>query len=608
MKAKVKYLVGLFFLWHQAFSQIYNQSTLTIQSGANLYFDGHSQNQSGGAINNAGNLHLKGDFNNSGTALIAGKVIADGTTSAQTISGNSNFNTFEIDNASGVAVSSGATVNIVPTATVGSLNLKNGTFTAPMGTVALKSNSNGTAYLDNFSSGMNGLYNPSSLLTVERYIPGGTMYHYLSTPVSGTFIGDWADDFSIAGQDGFINDGVTNTFPWPTLWRYEESNTSPNMMIGWIATTGSSQPLDRVRGYACLFSGTTVDVTGTVSSITPTRLVSHTTSTQPLSDGWNLVGNPFPSILDWDLAYAQNSTRVAATIYQWKVNQYVSYNALSGVSINGGSDQVASSQGFFIRCNASGNFTLPNNTRATGTNAAFFKQEEPDLPFIRLGIGQGEALVQEGANWDETVVYSHIHSSDGLDEIGDAEKLLTGGTPVLSLFSIQEERALTMNAFQQINAGQVIPLGLRKLSSGKYTFLAKEIFNMGGLKVYFEDRLQGQLMELQSGSRIEVLLGADEPETGRFFLRFGTEALDQNTDPTNKVLLYMHNNTLNLVRQLATEPAQIDLLDMSGKRVAQFELDHQTSAQFACQALSKGVYIARYRSGETMEVQKVVVE
>lgn len=608
MKAKIKYLFGLFLFGNQAFTQIVNQTTLTIQSGANLYFDGNSQNQSGGTINNAGNLHLKGDFNNSGTALIAGKVIADGTTSSQTITGNSNFNTLEIDNSNGVSVSNGASVNIVPTASVGSLNLKNGTFTAPMGTVALKSNSNGTAYLDNFSSGMNGLYNPSSLLTVERYIPGGTMYHYLSTPVSGTFIGDWADDFSIAGQDGFINDGVTNTFPWPTLWRYEESNTSPNMMIGWIATTAASQPLDRVRGYACLFSGTMVDVTGTVSAITPTRPVSHTTSSQPLSDGWNLVGNPFPSILDWDLAYAQNSSRVAATIYQWKVNQYVSYNALSGVSINGGSDQVASSQGFFIRCNSSGNFTLPNSTRTTGTNAVFFKQEEPDLPFLRLGIGQGDALVQEGANWDETVVYTHIPSSDGLDEIGDAEKLLTSGSPVLSLFSIQDERALTMNAFQQIKAGQIIPLGLRKLSSGKYTFLAKELFNMGGLKVYLEDRLQGQMVELQSGSRIEVLLDSDEPETGRFFLRFGIEALDQNLHSPKAALLYMHGNTLNLVRNKATFPAQIDLLDMSGKRVAQFELGEQTTAQFACQELSRGVYIARYRAGETMEVQKVVVE
>jgi hypothetical protein len=74
--------------------------------------------------------------------------------------------------------------------------------------------------------------------------------------------------------------------------------------------------------------------------------------------------------------------------------------------------------------------------------------------------------------------------------------------------------------------------------------------------------------------------------------------MDQNADPVNKVLLYMHNNTLNLVRYMETEPAQIDLLDMSGKRFA----------QFVCQALSKGVYIARYRSGDTMEVQKVVVE
>ena len=70
----------------------------------------------------------------------------------------------------------------------------------------------------------------------------------------------------------------------------------------------------------------------------------------------------------------------------------------------------------------------------------------------------------------------------------------------------------------------------------------------------------------------------------------------------------MHGNTLNLVRNNVTVPAQIELMDMSGKRVAQFELGEQTTAQFACQELSRGVYIARYRAGETMEVQKVVVE
>ncbi|MBX7181221.1 MAG: T9SS type A sorting domain-containing protein [Bacteroidia bacterium] len=589
-------------------AQLVNQTTLTIQSGVNLYVEGNGQNQNGATIQNAGTLHLKANFSNSGTSLVAGKVIADGTSGSQTLTGNSNFHTLEIDNSNGVSVNSGATVGIVPTNAVGSLNLKSGTFTAPAGAVTLQSNSNGTAYLDNFSSGMNGVYNPSSLLTVQRYVPGSTTYHYLSTPVSGTFISDWSDDFTIQGQDGFVNDGVTNTIPWPTLWRYEESNPNANMMVGWIATTGASNPIDRVRGYACMFSGTTVDVLGTVSQTTPTRPITHTTSTQPLSDGWNLVGNPHPSMLDWDLVYSQNSSLVSAIIYQWKVNQYVSYNALTGVSINGGSDKIASSQGFFIRCNSSGSFSIPGSTRITGTNAPFFKQEQPEWPFLRLGIGRNQALSHEDGDWDETVVYQDLHSSDELDEYGDAPKFLSEQSPAISIYTLEEETPLTMNALKHFQTEKTIPIGVKVTASGAYNFLPTELLNTGGMKIIWEDRLQKNSVVLEPGKPIQVLIGKDEAETGRFFLRLSNAENPENNSTQPDLLMFLSQNQLHLIRSQGLEPATIDLVNLSGQVVTSYRVGSEPDYTISCENLSQGIYLARYQQGEKVVIRKVVLE
>src|SRR3990172_3738915 len=112
MRSKLLLFAGIFFLFHFSLSaQIYNASTITIQSGANLYFDGAAINQPAGTISNSGTLHLKGDFTNSGTAAIASTVKVDGN-STQSISGVSTFEILDVDKTGGTATVTGGTSSV----------------------------------------------------------------------------------------------------------------------------------------------------------------------------------------------------------------------------------------------------------------------------------------------------------------------------------------------------------------------------------------------------------------------------------------------------------------------------------------------------------------
>ncbi len=64
--------------------------------------------------------------------------------------------------------------------------------------------------------------------------------------------------------------------------------------------------------------------------------------------GWNLVGNPYPSAIDWEASSGWTKTAVNPTIYIHKTNGWASYNAGSQTGNNGGSRNIASGQAFFV--------------------------------------------------------------------------------------------------------------------------------------------------------------------------------------------------------------------------------------------------------------------
>src|SRR5690606_2919388 len=171
--------------------------------------------------------------------------------------------------------------------------------------------SNGYLTLLSSSDGPTGSANVASLppgseisgdVTVQRHMDGkGRIYRYLSSPVSNATVADMQDDFPVTGTFTNASTGGGIESASPSLYTYDAS--SPTLDEGWqpypSSGTATSNLLVPGRGYAAFIrnaTGETIwDITGPINQGSIDLPVIYTPS-----NGWNLVGNPYPSAIAWD--------------------------------------------------------------------------------------------------------------------------------------------------------------------------------------------------------------------------------------------------------------------------------------------------------------------
>lgn len=401
--------------------------------------------------------------------------------------------------------------------------------------LTLRSTADTTAYIPTMpgtASNNRGRINGSVI--VQRYLPNGNLsrqYRYLSAPTTTTMVSDWQNEIPITGA--FSNpssgtfDGIKIISKNPSMFYYNE----PTSAYVAYPVSGSSTvaPVASGRGYA---------VFGRTHSVTPTTLDSHGTLGQwnvnvtvtntggGPSNGYNLVGNPYPAPVDWE-AVLPASQNIGSTISLIDNNDNgpstgtITYSAVFHESVpEGAFDGIISmGQGFWVSANPGGGAKVVRFTESqkVAGQSKFIRKGKPEN-FLRLAMTQGAVT-------DHLAVVLYDSATDAYDYKYDGLKFVSSGLRVTTLASTNEQ--LVINAISKGDCEKTVPIEISEAVAGSYTF------NFTGLESFdsdvepvLVDKLENKTISISSTPTYTFNVSDAAAVKGRFVLRFNGPALN----------------------------------------------------------------------------------
>jgi hypothetical protein len=560
----LKQLAKILVLLATAISQIAAGQGLIIPSGTYLIQDG-------------GNLIMGYNFTNNGYYIQNnGTLVFSGTT--QSING-SIATTFK-----NLHVSSGSTTTVSTSGhSLTEVLISEGTLNAN-GNLTMLSTATETALVDGVSTG-----NVLDII-MQRYISSAYGYKYFSSPFQSATVNEFGDEVDLGA-------------PFPAVYRYDENTNS----TGWFFHKAPTDALTPMKGYAVNLgtSGApmTADMRGDANngSISVPLYNNNQTYTQ----GFNLVGNPYPSPIDWDAVSGWTKTNIDDAIYYFDASNSDQYTGtyssyINGVSSNGIADNIVPAmQGFFVHVSngsypVSGALGMTNAVRVNNFSPVFHKLPGKDNPLLRV---QAKYSGTNGGS-DAAAIYFDNNCHREFELQFDALKILNTDTHVPNMYvNSPDGKKLSISAIPYPSDSiDIIPLGLETSVDGEVEFAVSDIENMPyGTNIYFADAKTRTVAEAVAGSKYKIQLASGKHEN-RFSVVFSKTSLPTDIFSGNELHAYTANGKLYIYLNLITgDKGTFALVNTLGQTVARYELQGFGYHEIPIH-ISNGVYVASFYS------------
>jgi hypothetical protein len=407
------------------------------------------------------------------------------------------------------------------------------------------------------------------------------------------------------------------TLPFNKLYMkwYDEPNHKYRYVINPPLDSALNTPL---LGYfmwsnSAVTGNATVQMSGILntapSSPTPLPITSNLTrSAYPGGseydyDGWNFVGNPFPSatdIEDWGWTF----TNLDPVIYYYDGLQYKPYNRLTRAG--NGSRYTPPMQGFFVHVDA----TNPTNTSGTISvnnsaryhNIIPFYKEIPDYSDLLILNAYGNGISDESwVNFNESATLN-------FDSQFDAYKLY-GVEAAPQLYSIIPGTKAAINVLPWTGINQLVSLGFSCGLSGSYSITANNLSSFKeGVKVYLEDKLTGgPLQDLTTEPTYEFNYSAGE-DPGRFILHFTNNYFGVQQVTGNNLQIYSFEDYMYVKNNAGgITYGEVSVYDLMGRLIFQSELQNIAVNKYRMNVV-EGYYLVKVVTATDTYNQKIYLK
>lgn len=509
-----------------------------------------------------GTSTFSNSYSNVGTFLQTGGTVNFNQSTSQSLTDNSTkgttFSNVNMKNGGATTMSGTGQFYISDT---GLLNMSNNTTLASGGVLTISSDVNGSGTVTAIPSGCQITGN----VTVQRYISANRAYRLMSSPVnSGSKDGNGNNYYdvnylltnTVLTGTNFPNNGVSSKSGNPTLYLFRENlipqyTTFLNSNYIGIAdisnltsyvmndATYTNADIPVGNGYLFYFRGSikqsnigalttagaaaTTDTLNAVGTINYGNITVHpwyqptsnlgwtTTDPDPTVQGINLVGNPYPSSIDWD-QYGSGIVESNVANYSYQLiptgaQGAGNYNVYAAGTNIGGNKQgtqgspnsniIASGEGFLVQAinnSASLMFTEAAKTNKLNTGANLY-MGKPPVAKIEQYIHLQLAL--DSINTDGTIIEFNANAKATFDPKEDAHYRI--GTGKLSLSSLSSDNApIAFNQLPLALRGDTIHLKVGATASGSYKFNVKAVNGIPELyNVYLADALTKDTTDLR---------------------------------------------------------------------------------------------------------------
>lgn len=493
------------------------------------------------------------------------RISLTGAGTTVTVNGNSTINSSLTINSGKLEISS-----------TGQLTCTNASINNVAGNsgLVLKSTSTGTGSLIHSTAGVNA--------TIERYITGAppqdnaTQYHLVSYPFRANY----------------------TSSVWTGSYLFDLSEA-----------TGIWNPVGAALNYQCYSNkGYLLYYPEASTTYTHTGVLKEDASSLPVTrtgasayPGFNVLPNPYPCALDFNVSAAWSSNIQDNKIWCWSSTSG-NYGAFirAGSGTNGITNIIPVGQAFFVEATTSGNVTIAS-TAKTHSSQAYYKSTEAASNLLRLKSDANSFS-------DEIIVQFRSDATTNYDAPLEARKM-TGQqeAPQLSATSNDGEN-LSINALPFSSEDVIVPINFSLVPAGEVTFAASGIETFqNSVPMYLEDLSLSKVINLREQSTYTFShSGGDAGQ--RFQLRFkGVNSTpDQPTATEGSV--FVSNGYLYIdVPSMQQTAVDVRVFDALGREFS--EGKYTLSGLLQLQApTATGVYVVRVQSGNKVFTAKVVVK
>lgn len=392
-------------------------------------------------------------------------------------------------------------------------------------------------------------------------------WHDISSPVANHPI----EDFTTGNYDFYRYDEPS------AVWQYHAGESGP---------FASMEP---GRGYLVAFD-TERDMTFNGMMQHGNVSIQITRENTGSLAGFNLLGNPYPSYLDWESVY-HASTNVFPTIYVWDEDksQYATYDANLQMGTFDKTQYLAPGQGFFVKCNnaSGGSVVFDDNARC--------HKSSTEVPF------RGENIIMkinvEGAvsGVDELIMKLNCPETAGALKMTS----MSENAPYLS-YEYENEDYVMICLGEELSKDS-LPFKFKAGQNDDF-IMTFDIQNFEGDFLELEDLLTGEKVDLLSQNHYNFA-GAPNDVAQRFRINF-KEAL--GVEGVNERELFVYSNGDMVSIYGIQGRSQIRIYDVRGILLSE-KTSGENNVELNISNYKSGLYIIQVSDETRVFTKKIIV-